>query len=215
MARTVLGDRGPSNGAAAITDENGRTTVPRSKMKSMRYRELRLRSRGFTMVELMVVLTIVGVLAAVGITLLRGRVNGAKASEAGGMIQSIRAAEERWRAETTAYLDVSTSIRSWYPMATPSSIRYHWVQSTGSDFAKWQLLDPVVPNPVQFGYAVKAGPPGVRPPDVDLTSPPTYPIPTYPWYLIQARADVDEDGVPCICAASSFTGEVVCQNEGD
>jgi prepilin-type N-terminal cleavage/methylation domain-containing protein len=171
--------------------------------------------RGFTMVELLVVVTIVGVLAAIGVALLRNHVNGAKASEAGAMVQSIRAAEERWRAETTSYLDVSASLRAYYPMANPGKSRYHWDQSSGADYAKWKMLDPVAPGPVQFGYAVKAGAPGARPPAVDLTDAPTFAVQKYPWFVIQAKADVNENGIACICVATSFSGEVVCQNEGE
>ena len=172
--------------------------------------------RAFTMVELMVVVVIVGVLAVVGIAVLRGYIHNSKAAEATAMIQSIRAAEERWKSETTTYLDVSSSITSWYPMAVPGSTKYHWVQSTGNDFARWQLLNATAPGPVQCGYAVVAGPPGEQPPALSLNDPPTWPAaPAYPWYVIQAMADVDEDGVAARYAASSFTGEVASENEGE
>jgi prepilin-type N-terminal cleavage/methylation domain-containing protein len=171
--------------------------------------------RGFTMVELMVVVVIVGVLAVVGITLLRNHIYASKAAEATATIQAIRAAQERWRAETTTYLDVSTDITSWYPMTNPDRTKYHWVQAGHDDFAKWQLLGANVPGPVQCGYAVKAGPPGGTLPTLSLSDPPTWPTPAYAWYVIQAMADTDADGVKAYYAASSFTGEVASQNEGE
>jgi hypothetical protein len=132
------------------------------------------------------------------------------------MIQSIRAAQEIWRSETTTYLDVSESITSWYPMDTPGSTKYHWVQSSGNDFQRWQLLNATAPGPVQCGYAVVAGPPGDRPPALSLSNSPAWTtVPSYHWYLIQATADVDEDGVHAWYAASSFTGEVASENEGE
>ena len=51
--------------------------------------EERGRYGGFTLVELMVVILIVGILAAVGIPILRGRIGQAKWSEAAAMADSI------------------------------------------------------------------------------------------------------------------------------
>jgi prepilin-type N-terminal cleavage/methylation domain-containing protein len=176
----------------------------------------RAAQRGFTMVELMVVVVIVSVLAVVGITLLRAHIYKSKAAEATAMIQSIRAAQERWRSETTTYLDVSSSTTAWYPMATPGRTKYHWVQSDGNDYDRWQLLAPTAPGLVQCGYTVVAGPPGQQPPVLDFSNPPSWTtVPSYHWYLIQAMADTDEDGVQARYAASSFTGEVAMEHEGE
>jgi prepilin-type N-terminal cleavage/methylation domain-containing protein len=177
---------------------------------------VRWRIRGFSLVELMVVVTIVGVLAMVGISLLRKHVFASRSTEAFAMIQSIRAAEERWRSENQSYLDVSTTIASFYPMSTPGRNRYAWEQSGGSDFARWRLLNPTVSGPVQFGYAVKAGPPGSTDlPALSIATPPVWPVPTEPWYVIQAVADTDEDGVRAVFAATSFSAEVYSENEGE
>ena len=174
--------------------------------------------RGFTMVEMMVVVVIVGVLAVVGITLLRKHAFSSKSVEAMAMIQSIRAAQERWRAETTTYLDVSATMSTWYPMNIPGRTKYHWLQ-TGNDWQRWRLLNPTAPGPVQFGYATRAGAPGVSPSaegyELNLSELPAWGVPHHHWYLIQAKADVDEDGVSAYYAASSFTGEVVSENEGE
>src|SRR5687768_2913944 len=71
-------------------------------------------SRGFTLVELMTVVVIVSVIAAIGLVSLRSRVFGSKSTEALAMIQSIRVAEERWKAENLQYLNASAS-GNWYP----------------------------------------------------------------------------------------------------
>jgi type IV pilus assembly protein PilA len=175
----------------------------------------RSQERGFTLVELMIVVAIVGVLAAVGVVLLNKHMFASKSVEASAMIQSIRAAEERWRAENQSYLDVSTEMNSWYPMGTPGRDKWAWINDNGNDHDKWRLLNATAPGPVQFGYAVKAGVAGTTPPPLETKSQPEWTPSTEPWYLILAKADADGDGTPAYFAASSYGGEIYSENEGE
>jgi len=62
--------------------------------------ELRMKSRkGFTLIELMVVVLIVGILAAVAIPILRGRIDAAKWSEGKAMLGSLATAIRAYAAE--------------------------------------------------------------------------------------------------------------------
>jgi len=64
--------------------------------------------KGFTLVELMVVILIVGILAAVAIPLMQGRINKAKWSEANATAGTIRTAVRAYCAETS----VDTAVKN-------------------------------------------------------------------------------------------------------
>jgi type IV pilus assembly protein PilA len=62
---------------------------------------MKMTRKGFTLVELMVVILIVGILAAVAIPLMQGRIDKAKWSEANATAGTIRTAVRAYCAETS------------------------------------------------------------------------------------------------------------------
>ncbi len=170
---------------------------------------------GFTLVELMAVVAITGILAVIGVVLVRRQIFSSRAGEASAMVQSIRAAQERWRSETGTYLDVSTTITSYYPTATPTTIKYSWEQPAGTDYAKWRLLNPTVSGPVQYGYTTKAGGAGTVPTTLTIDNAPTFAAQPEPWFVIQAYGDTDGDGKFSMYAATSMSPELYIQREGE
>lgn len=171
--------------------------------------------RAFTLVELMIVVAIVGVLAALGLVGFRRYLNASHSSEAINTIGSIKAAQESYRAETLSYLNVSTALDKFYPVQDPTDKKVAW-GGAGNDDANWRRLNVAVDGPTYYGFACIAGLPGQAVTTGGIkTSIPTFPNPVEPWYLIQAKGNVDGDSVYMFALASSFTSGVYVENDDE
>lgn len=167
------------------------------------------RANGFTLTELMIVVAMVGVLAALALVGYKRYIDSSKTSEATQMVAAIRSAEESFRAETLSYFGKSTSL---YPQgaATLSSKRWSFQNPAHPDAAMWQALNVTTDGAVRFGYMVHSG--GAGPatyPAMLHPKPPTLPAsPTEPWYVVQARGDPAERGSFVNVLGYSFSNEI-------
>jgi prepilin-type N-terminal cleavage/methylation domain-containing protein len=173
--------------------------------------------RGFTLIEVLTVVVIVGVLATLAVYGVRKYVFASKSSEAMTMITSIKANQEAYKDETYAYLNVSQgSFPRLYPNETPGAFKAAWSNPTHPDFARWQQLGVDANGPVAFGYAVAAGAAGTAPPTLTTDQNLNYPVaPTEPWYVVVAQADHNDDDVLSLFVSSSFTREVYVEKEDE
>jgi type IV pilus assembly protein PilA len=172
--------------------------------------------RGFTLVELLVVVSITGVLATIGTMLVRKHFKFAKTTEATALIQSIRGAEEAQRAESGMYQNCSvTAGTPWYP-AAPDGTQHAWKQLSHPDWDRWKQLEVSRPEGTQFGFLVRAGTPAEALPIPLTTDKPTWPTALAdPWYVIQAAGDRDRDGTLSRLLTASFNGELYVENDGE
>ncbi len=177
-------------------------------------RFIRASGCGFTLVELMVVILIMGILATLGIVGFRRKMNEAKKSEALAGLQSIGAAQQAHLAETGVYLNVSPNLSSYYPSGMASGYRYSFWGHSGS--ALWERLAPEMPQQVSYAYATTAGKPFTAPgnPDPNVEGL-VWPAPAdirEPWYVVAARGDVDGDGEYAYFLSTNLISKVHIQN---
>lgn len=167
-------------------------------------------SSGFTLVELMVVVAIVGVLAALATYGVRKYVLEAKKAEASSMLVQIRAAEEAYKDETFQYLGLTDGFSSWHPTATPDDGKRGW--DSGTTDVGTRVFRPlgVLPDGlVLYSYSVVAGNAGETPAAVTTASRTiTFPTASAPYYIAMAMGDLNGDGTFTYALTHSDSTEV-------
>jgi type IV pilus assembly protein PilA len=181
--------------------------------------------RGFTLVELMIVVLIVGVLASLAVVGYRKLVTSSHVSEATNMVQNIRAAQEGYHDETLQYANISSSVVSgpFYPSNAPTAAQATaWGAPCTGCLAgmDWSVLPLHVDGPVLFGYATTAGPANTSPADASITvngQVIQFPNPsTVDWFIVSATCDLDNSGAPNTHVyTTSWTNQTFVDSEGN
>lgn len=146
-----------------------------------------VRSDGFTLIELMIGVTIVGILAALAVPSFKGYVYKSRVSEGVRVLNEIKSRQEAYRGSFGNYAAVSGNgewtAAAYTPGTLPGEQAAAWPSGAG-----WEELGLSSPGFVRFQYATVAGPPGGTPPATSNLDNTTF------WYAAQARGDLDGDG---------------------
>jgi len=162
---------------------------------------------------------IIGILATIASVSVKKYIASSKTSEAIHMIGQIKAAQESYKDETFQYLKISSGLSAstdFYPNNPSPGQKKMNFPGTGSGIAGWQTLGVHEDAPVLFVYACTAGLAGTTPTgtgtDITVNNWPSGAA-TKPWYIVKARADLDNDGVNTVFISASFAGEIFSANE--
>jgi prepilin-type N-terminal cleavage/methylation domain-containing protein len=172
----------------------------------------------FTLVELMIVVTIAAVLFAIALPTYQGYVNKSRTSEPVQVLGQIKLRQEAFRTEFGAYqqingcCDGNVSIppddyRPGYFSGTAPSMKdgqaFPFPGTSDSIADQWTQLGLDTGGAVRFGYGMAAGVPSTAPTAAATQSGCTRPVggrsyTEQHWFFAAAISDLDGDGAPTV-----------------
>jgi prepilin-type N-terminal cleavage/methylation domain-containing protein len=171
---------------------------------------------GFTLVELMITVAIIGVLAVLATVGYARWTRTAKTGEATAMIAAIKGAQESYRAEALRYLDVSVgNIDTYFPLSVPTDQKVVWDPTSckGKPVCdNFRVLNVQAESAVYYRYSTIAGPADGAVRTVDGH---TFPAANDPWYVVKAQGDLNNNGTFGMFWSSSWDSIVWSKNSDE
>jgi prepilin-type N-terminal cleavage/methylation domain-containing protein len=124
---------------STINNEGATGATNESRVTASRIAKVKKAAKGFTLVELAIVIVIIGVLASFGVPRFRDAVERSKAGEAMNYLASVRAAQERYASREGTYasdladLDISIPTPKYFTVGAVAA------GSTGDLEDSWTL----------------------------------------------------------------------------
>lgn len=183
------------------------------------------RRAGYTLIEMMVVVAITGVLAAIAIPAFRGWINRSRSSEAVAFLGVIKLRQASYRGEFGQYagfIGAGGDVTNMTFVPDESVMRGGGARPFPVPTAAIDANDPASPffaigaapdGQVRFGYGIVAGTPlqaSGGGGGTNLTTAP-YNLPATQldfYYIAQATTDLDDNGVAVIIEGTSFTRDL-------
>jgi prepilin-type N-terminal cleavage/methylation domain-containing protein len=184
-------------------------------------------SHGFSLIEVMIGVVIIGILAVLAVSAYRRWTYSSWVAEAQNMVANIRSSEEAFYAENSTYLNVSGSRTVYFPAQNPGAFKTDWNVPGGCSACTlpngWETLNVHPDGPVAFGYQVIAG---------DGVTTQASAIGNFtvngqafdyanmvngkPWYFVDAEGNVSGDGVNFTHVyGMSGTNQIYVDREGN
>jgi prepilin-type N-terminal cleavage/methylation domain-containing protein len=168
------------------------------------------RLRGYTLMEMMIVVAITGILASIALPAFQGYIMRGRASEAVSFLGGIALRQAAYRAEFGGYAGSVTTMAAaaWVPEEGDDmvdSLLIGWPADSGDFNALGAVPDS---RSVRFGYAMCAGTPAQASGYID-GAPYAVPVAQLDFYFIaQAQADFDADGNIMTFEIASFAPNI-------
>jgi type IV pilus assembly protein PilA len=173
--------------------------------------------QGFTLMELMIVVAIVGILATLAVFMFTRHVAKAKASEVPAMFAELKLREQQYHLENESFLSTGTSDTDFFPSATPPGSSPQSFDITTD--AEWQALR-INPDKTQLYcvYVARAGAGGDDTNVGSTASAAPFNLGTVPpinWFYLLASCDFDGDGTTSTYFTLSDTEGTIVSNPGE
>ena len=175
-----------------------------------------MKRTGFTLVELMIVVVVLGILAAIAIVNYNKRSASAKAAEVPGMFAEIKRSQLAFQAENGYFLSSAAAETTVYPvlLATGEPKKKKWEPAANSAWANLGVRP--VDTWMYCGYSTVAGAAGVAPGGTYGKNIYNQQTPQTQWFYVVAICDLDSRAATNTVYVSSHDRETtVTYNDGD